>query len=90
MPTAEAEQKKKRDAVFDILAGLPNIPADDVPLGEDEAANVEIRKWGEPTRLNGAMEHFDIGENLGQMDFETAARMSGFAICVVKGSVGAA
>jgi len=91
MPTAEAEQKKKRDSVHDILAGLPNIPADDVPLGEDEAANVEIRKWPdseiEPKRLNNAKEHFDLGEALGQMDFETAAKMSGSRFVLLKGQL---
>lgn len=87
MPGAEAEQKKKQDAIRDILSGLPNIPADDVPQGEDEAANVEIRKWGEPKRLNDAKEHFDIGEALGQMDFETAAKMSGARFVLLKGSL---
>lgn len=87
MPTAEAEQKKRLDAIRDILSELPNIPADDAPLGEDEAANVEIRKWGEPKRLNDAKEHFDIGENLGQMDFETAANMSGSRFVLLKGQL---
>ncbi|MEM9619194.1 MAG: serine--tRNA ligase [Pseudomonadota bacterium] len=87
MPTAEAEQKKKLDAIRDILSGLPNIPADDVPLGEDEAANVELRKWGEPKRLNDAKEHFDLGEGLGQMDFEAAARMSGSRFVLLKGQL---
>lgn len=87
MPAAEAEQKKKQDAIRDILSGLPNIPADDVPQGEDEAANVEIRKWGEPKRLNDAKEHFDIGEALGQMDFETAAKMSGARFVLLKGQL---
>lgn len=87
MPTAEAEQKKKLDAIRDILSGLPNIPADDVPLGEDEAANVEIRKWGEPKRLNDAKEHFDLGEGLGQMDFEAAARISGSRFVLLKGQL---
>ncbi len=87
MPTAEAEQKKKQDAIRDILSGLPNIPADDVPQGEDEAANVEIRKWGEVVKSNSAKEHFDIGEALGQMDFETAAKMSGSRFVLLKGQL---
>ncbi|MHA7871288.1 MAG: serine--tRNA ligase [Hyphococcus sp.] len=85
MPTAEAEQKKKLDAIRDILSGLPNIPADDVPAGEDEAANVEIRTWGEPAPRKDAKEHFDLGESLGQMDFETAAKMSGARFVLLKG-----
>ena len=91
MPTAEAEQKKKLDTIHTILSGLPNIPADDVPLGEDEAANVEIRSWPDseigPKRLNNAKEHFDLGEALGQMDFETAAKMSGSRFVLLKGQL---
>lgn len=91
MPTAEAEQKKKLDAIRDILSGLPNIPADDVPIGEDEEANVEIRKWPKsedgPRRINDAKEHFDLGEALGQMDFETAAKMSGSRFVLLKGQL---
>ena len=87
MPTAEAEQKKKLDAIREILSGVPNIPADDTPDGEDEAANVEIRRWGEPLTLNNAQEHFDLGEGLGMMDFETAAKMSGSRFVLLKGQL---
>ena len=85
IPTAEVEQKKRLDEIDEILSALPNLPAADVPDGEDEAANVEIRSWGEPKRLNGAKEHFDLGEALGQMDFETAAKMSGARFALLKG-----
>ncbi len=87
MPTAEAEQKKKQDAIRELLSGLPNIPADDAPEGSDEEANVEIRKWGAPRNLDGAKEHFDLGEALGQMDFETAAKMSGARFVLLKGQL---
>lgn len=87
MPVAEEQQKKYQDQIRDILSTIPNIPADDVPEGEDEAANVEIRKWGEPKRPNDAKEHFDIGEALGQMDFETAAKMSGARFVLLKGQL---
>jgi len=87
MPAVEAEQRKMRDAIHNILSGLPNIAAGDVPDGEDEAANVEIRKWGEPRLINNAKEHFDIGEALGQMDFETAAKMSGARFVLLKGQL---
>ncbi len=60
------------------LSSLPNILFDEVPDGKDENDNVEVRKVGEPKKLNSKTpEHFDIGEKLGMMDFETAARMSG-------------
>ena len=87
MPTAEAEQKKKLDAIRDILSAIPNLPDADAPDGEDEAANVEIRNWGEARRLNNAKEHFDLGEALGQMDFETAAKMSGSRFVLLKGQL---
>jgi seryl-tRNA synthetase len=61
----------------DALAGLPNIPASDVPAGEDETANVEVRRWGEPDARNPAKDHVDLGAALGMMDFEAASRMSG-------------
>jgi seryl-tRNA synthetase len=87
MPAAEAEQKKKLDAIHEILSGLPNLPADDVPDGDDEAANVEDHRWGEPRKINSAKEHFDLGEALGQMDFETAAKMSGSRFVLLKGGL---
>ena len=87
MPTAEVEQKKRLDAIRDVLSALPNLPYADVPEGEDEAANVEVRSWGAPRRLNDAKEHFDIGEALGQMDFETAAKMSGARFVLLKGQL---
>jgi seryl-tRNA synthetase len=70
----------------DILAALPNVPAADVPPGEDETANAEQRAWGEPKRLNNPRDHVDLGAPLG-MDFEAAARMSGARFVVLKGQV---
>ena len=87
MPAAEAEQKRYADQVNEILAGLPNIPAPDVPRGTSEDDNVEIRREGEPKRLNSPKEHFDLGEALGQMDFETAAAMSGARFVLLKGQI---
>ncbi|MEM9013966.1 MAG: serine--tRNA ligase [Pseudomonadota bacterium] len=87
MPATEAEKKKHLDAIHEILSSLPNLPADDVPIGEDEAANEEVRKWGEPRRPNAPKEHFDIGEALGQLDFETAAAMSGSRFVLLKGQL---
>ena len=78
---ADAATKRLNEA----LATIPNIPAPDVPVGADETANVEIRRWGEKPRFNfKAKEHFDLGEGLGQMDFEAAARMSGARFVVLK------
>ena len=66
------------------LAALPNVPADDVPAGEDEHANVEVRRWGEPFAIENAKDHVDLGAALGMMDFEAAARMSGSRFVVLR------
>jgi len=70
-----------------LLAALPNIPASDVPVGADEHDNVEVRRWGTPRTINSPKDHVDIGERLGGMDFEAAARMSGARFVVLKGEV---
>jgi len=71
-----------------ILEVLPNIPADGVPQGVEEEDNVELRKEGEKPSFNFApQQHFDLGEKLGQMDFETAARMSGSRFVVLRGAL---
>ncbi len=81
----EEEERRLQAAVNDFLATIPNIPAADVPVGADEAANVEIRRWGEKPNFDFTpKEHFDLGEALGQMDFEAAARMSGARFVVLK------
>lgn len=59
------------------LVSLPNIMQDDVPVGADENANVEIKKWGTPGTRNDNPDHVAIGESLGMMDAEMAAKMSG-------------
>ncbi len=87
MPALEAEQAGVAAQVSDILAAIPNLPQADVPDGRDESANVEIRRWGAPKNLASAKEHFDIGEALGLMDFETAAKMSGARFVFLKGAL---
>src|SRR5690606_14131809 len=70
------------------LAVLPNIPADDVPVGPDEAANVVLRNFGTvKPRPNWTREHFEIGEAMGLMDFERATRMSGARFTILKGQL---
>ncbi len=87
MPRLEAEEASAKKALDDLLAALPNLPAADVPDGKDEHGNVEVRQWGEPRRIDNAREHFDIGEALGLMDFETAARMSGARFVLLSGAL---
>ncbi|MBX7248204.1 MAG: serine--tRNA ligase [Caulobacteraceae bacterium] len=66
------------------LANLPNIPAADVPPGEDEHGNVEKKRVGAPRTITAPRDHVDLGEGLGMMDFEAAARMSGARFVVLK------
>lgn len=84
--SGEEEERKLTAALEEALAGLPNTPLDDVPLGADEDDNVEVRQSGTKTIPNfEAKEHFEIGEAMGLMDFETAAKLSGSRFCVMKG-----
>ncbi len=74
------------DELSKVLAAIPNIPADDVPLGLDETGNKEVRKWGEiPSFSFAPKQHFDLGEALGYMDFEQAAKISGSRFVMLKG-----
>jgi seryl-tRNA synthetase len=68
----------------DILGALPNLPASDVPPGEDETGNLEARRWGEPFALERVADHVDLGAALGMMDFEAASRMSGARFVVLR------
>jgi seryl-tRNA synthetase len=68
--------------------GLPNLLHESVPDGKDETGNVEVRRWGEPRSLGfKARDHIEIGEHLGGLDFEAAARISGARFVVMKGQV---
>ncbi|MDA1089567.1 MAG: serine--tRNA ligase [Proteobacteria bacterium] len=89
---AEAEAEKAAEAASVVLnkalSELPNLPADDVPDGPDEASNVEIRSWGDKPNFDfPPKEHFDIGEALGLMDFDTAAKMSGARFVLLSGAL---
>ena len=86
-----AEQAEIEGAVSaelqSLLAQLPNIPLPDVPAGKDEHDNVEVRRWGEPFAISNPKDHVDLGEKLGLIDFEAAARMSGARFVILKGQV---
>ncbi|MBD8663366.1 serine--tRNA ligase [Rhizobium sp. CFBP 8752] len=86
MPPAEQEERAAVAALDDALSRLPNIPLDDVPVGQDESGNVVTRTIGtKPGWNHPAMEHFEIGEALGYMDFERAAKLSGSRFTVLTG-----
>ena len=82
---AEAKGRELDKALEDALAVIPNVPLDDVPVGPDEHANVKYREWGTKPGLNDAKEHFELGEAMGGMDFEAAAKLSGSRFVVLKG-----
>jgi len=87
---AEAEQSlEKVGAELDALAaGLPNIPHESVPDGADETSNVEVRRRGEPPRFDfEPQDHVAIGQGLGLVDFDAAARLSGSRFVVLRGGV---
>ncbi|MEO1161143.1 MAG: serine--tRNA ligase, partial [Pseudomonadota bacterium] len=86
--SGEEEERRIDEELNAILSTLPNLPLDEVPAGKDEADNVEVRRVGEARSLNfEARQHFEIGEALGLMDFETAARMSGARFTVLRGGL---
>jgi seryl-tRNA synthetase len=84
----EEEERQLDGAVQDALAVIPNLPRDDVPDGKDENDNKEIRKTGTPPTLDFTpKQHFEIGEALGLMDFDAAAKISGARFVVLKGAL---
>ncbi|WP_288429918.1 serine--tRNA ligase [uncultured Agrobacterium sp.] len=84
MPKLEEEDRQVTSELNDALSRIPNIPLDDVPLGEDEKDNVVTRVVGQKPGWNHeAKEHFEIGEALGYMDFDRAAKLSGSRFTVL-------
>lgn len=84
MDGAIRQMEKK---ISDILLSIPNIPHESVPYGKDESENVEIRRWREPTTFDFEPKaHWDIGVNLGILDFERAAKISGARFTVLRGA----
>ncbi len=88
MQELEEAARTKEEELKMHLAALPNIPLDEVPDGEDENDNVEVRRVGEPPRFDfEPKQHFELGEALGMMDFERAARISGARFVVLRGAL---
>jgi seryl-tRNA synthetase len=84
----QAEAKDLDVRLTDMLARIPNLPADDVPDGADENDNVEVNKWGEvPAFEFKPVEHYEIPAVAAAMDFETAAKISGARFVMLKGAV---
>ncbi len=88
IPQLEEEVKRASEELEDALAQIPNLPLDEVPDGKDTSDNVEHHRFGAKRNYGFQPEqHFDLGEALGQMDFETAAKLSGARFVVLKGGL---
>ena len=82
----ESALQEVQEELRDIELGLPNLLSDDVPEGNAESDNAEVRRWGEPRELGfAAQDHIDLGEKLGLLDFESASRISGARFTVMRG-----
>src|SRR5262249_18554667 len=85
IPQLEAAAKTASQALGDALAEIPNLPLDDVPDGKDASDNVEHHRFGaKHDYAFTPRQHFELGEALGQMDFETAAKLSGARFVILK------
>jgi seryl-tRNA synthetase len=87
LPGLEELEKTAGADLDSVLASIPNLPADDVPDGPDEAANVEVRRIGTPRERAPAQDHVALGEGLGQMDFAAGAALSGARFTVLAGGL---
>lgn len=89
LDAAKKELAELQTALNDIALSVPNLPDASVPVGKDEDENVEIKKWGEPRQFDFEIkDHVDLGEGLNkELDFETAAKLSGARFVMLKGQV---
>ena len=86
LEASQAALQELQTTLRDIELGLPNLLSDDVPTGHSEEDNTEVRTWGTPTELGfTARDHIELGEGLGQLDFDAAAKISGARFTVMKG-----
>ena len=85
---AEEDLRSLQERINTAALQIPNLPAEGVPVGSDESENVEIRRWGEPRKFDFSIQdHTDIGEKLGLLDFEAAAKLTGSRFNVLTGQL---
>ena len=88
LEAAKTELKSVQDELNSILAGMPNLPDSEVPEGESEDDNVEVRTWGQPAKFDfEAKDHIVLGEKTKLMDFETASKLTGSRFVVLRGQL---
>ena len=84
----KVELEKVQNALNDIALNIPNIPADEVPLGKDDTENLEVSRWGEPREFDFEVkDHVALGENLQGLDFASAVKLTGSRFVVMKGQI---
>ena len=89
LKSSEQELTTLQEELGELLAGIPNLPHDSVPAGNDEEDNIEVRRWGEPVETEFvALDHVDLGAD-GGLDFETAAKLTGSRFVVMSGGIAA-
>lgn len=86
------EAKKALDEVQvqikELLLNVPNLPAEEVPLGKDDSENLEVARWGEPRQFDFEIkDHVTLGENLGGLDFGAGAKLTASRFVVMKGKL---
>lgn len=83
-----SQEREMKDKLLNVLSNLPNTSAQDVPVGENEDFNVEIRRHGDKKKFNFTPKsHYELGESLGLMDFEQAAKISGSRFVILQGKL---
>ena len=88
LKATEEELNTYQIQLNDLLMGIPNLPHESTPDGKNEDDNVEVRKWGEPRKFDFEVrDHVDVGDALGLLDFETAAKITGSRFAVMSGAI---
>ncbi|EAR62175.1 serine--tRNA ligase [Neptuniibacter caesariensis] len=88
LDAAKADLNAVQEKLEDLLSGVPNIPSDEVPEGADEEDNIEVRRWGTPREFDfEPQDHVALGEKSGELDFETAAKLTGARFSVMTGKL---
>jgi seryl-tRNA synthetase len=82
-----SDELQENNKYYEIMNNIPNLPSSDVPYGTDESMNKLIREIGKPKTIPNAKEHFELGKDLGMMDFEQTAKISGSRFVTLKGKL---
>ncbi|WHP46311.1 serine--tRNA ligase [Mannheimia bovis] len=88
LDNAKVELDKVQNEIRDLLLSVPNLPAEEVPLGKDDSENLEVSRWGEPRQFDFEVkDHVALGENLGGLDFAAGVKLTASRFVVMKGKL---